>query len=203
MAESRGMNGPRVSRRAFVGALPLTVFLDPSRLATAQSSLPEGEPPPTAQDAARPGFHGEFTPEEAERVAASPMAREIAALQGQGYSCAEMSLLAAVRFLELPETHLGAAGVFGGGVGKGDLCGLLTGSLMAFGLVASARYPDRTEMRRVARTLSNDYWEWWLSRGDLHCALLRPTYNGTEEFVRMAQRSALKTEELLRTILPG
>ena len=159
--------------------------------------------PQTAQDGPRPGFNGEFTPEEVERVAASPMAREIAGLQGRGLSCAEMSLLAALRFLDLPESHLGAAGVFGGGVGKGDLCGFLTGSLMAFGLAASARYAtDRAEMRRVARAMSNEYWDWWLSRGDLHCAILRPTYEGSEEFLRMAQRTALKTEEVLRDLVP-
>ena len=136
-------------------------------------------------------------------MAASPMAREIAALQGRGLSCAEMSLLAALRFLGLPESHLGAAGVFGGGVGKGDLCGFLTGSLMAFGLAASVRYgSDRAEMRGVARAMSNEYWDWWLSRGDLHCSILRPTYDGSEDFLRMAQRTALKAEEVLRTSLP-
>ena len=216
------MNSSRLSRRAFVGALPLTVLLDPSRLA-ADLSAPEarllsasydpgqagcpgaclGSPreasPSTSQDAPKPGFSAPFTPEEAERMAASPMAREIAALMGRGLSCAELSLLAALRFLGLPDSHLGAAGVFGGGVGKGDLCGFLTGSLMAFGLAASARYAtDRAEMRRVARAMSNEYWDWWLSRGDLHCAILRPTYDGSEDFLRMAQRTALKAEEVLR-----
>ena len=184
------MNSSRLCRRAFVGALPLTVLVDPSRLVA-------------DQDAPKPGFHGEFTPEEAELVAASPMAREIATLHGQGYSCAEMVLLAALRFLKLPESHLGAAGVFGGGIGKGDLCGFLTGSLIAFGLAASMRHADRTEISRTARALSNEYWDWWLSRGDLRCAVLRPTYDGSADFLRMAQRTALKTEELLRTVLPG
>jgi hypothetical protein len=223
---SGAMKDSRLSRRAFVGVLPLTVLLDPSQLA-ADPAPPEagllsasydpgqaGCPgaclgssqvvtPQTAQDGPRPGFSGEFSPEEAERIAPSPMAREIAALQGRGLSCAEMSLLAALRFLGLPESHLGAAGVFGGGVGKGDLCGFLTGSLMAFGLAASVRYgSDRAEMRRVARAMSNEYWDWWLSRGDLHCSILRPAYDGSEDFLRMAQRTPLKAEEVLRTSLP-
>jgi hypothetical protein len=153
-----------LSRRAFVGALPLTVLLDPSRLAAdvaapeagpfpsgpdpcqagcpgACLGSPQEAPSPFAQEGPKPGFNAPFTPEEAEKIAASPMAREIAALMGRGLSCAEMSLLAALRALALPESHLGAAGVFGGGVGKGDLCGFLTGSLMAFGLAASERYP--------------------------------------------------------------
>jgi hypothetical protein len=206
------MNSSGLSRRAFVGTLPLTVFLDPSPLgascfqecACARDDADAGAPRDRIrpQEASLPGFHREFTAEEAEKVAASPMAREIAALQGQGYSCAEMSLLAALRFLGLPEEHLGSAGVFGGGVGKQDLCGFLTGNLMAFGLAASARIPDRAERRRVGRALSNEYWDWWLTRGDIHCAILRPTYNGAEEFVRVGQRAALKAEELLRTHLP-
>jgi len=220
------MNSSRLSRRAFVGALPLAVLMDPSRLA-AELAAPEAGPlfpacdpgqagcpgvclgspqeisPSTIQDGPKPGFSAPFTPEEAERMAASPMAREIAALMGRGLSCAELSLLAALRFLGLPDSHLGAAGVFGGGVGKGDLCGFLTGSLMAFGLAASARYAtDRAEMRRVARAMSNEYWDWWLSRGDLHCSILRPTYDGSEDFLRMAQRTALKAEEVLRASLP-
>jgi hypothetical protein len=216
-----------LSRRAFVGALPLTFLLDPSRLAAdvtaseagllspafdpGQTSCPgaclgssQEAPPPRSQDGPRPGLSAPFTPEEAERITASAMAREIAALQGRGLSCAEMSLLAALRFLGLPESHLGAAGVFGGGVGKGDLCGFLTGNLMAFGLAASTMHPtDRAEMRRVARALSNEYWDWWLSRGDIHCAILRPTYEGSEEFLRLAQRTALKAEEVLRATLQG
>ena len=220
------MKSSRLSRRAFVGALPLTVLLDPFRLAAdlgaleagplllpsdlgqagcpgACLGLPQEVSHSAIQDGPKPGFHAPFTPEEAERVAESSMAREIAALHGRGLSCAEMSLLTALRFLGLPESHLGAAGAFGGGVGKGDICGFLSGSLMAFGLAASARYgSDRVEMRRVARAMSNEYWDWWLSRGDLHCAILRPTYEGSEEFLRMAQRTALKTEEILRDLVP-
>jgi hypothetical protein len=220
------MKNARLSRRAFVGALPLTVLLDPSRLAAdlaapedgllpaffdpgqagcsgAYLGPPQEASPPRSQDGPKPGFSAPFTPEEAKQMAASPMAREIAALHGRGLSCAEMSLLAALRFLGLPESHLGAAGVFGGGVGKGDLCGFLTGNLMAFGLAASARYAtDRAEMRRVARAMSNEYWDWWLSRGDLHCAILRPTYDGSEDFLRLAQRTALKAEEVLRGFIP-
>jgi len=70
-------------------------------------------------------------------------------------------------------------------------------------LTASERYAaDRAEMRRVARAMSNEYWDWWLSRGDIHCAILRPTYDGSEDFLRLAQRTALKAEEVLRAFLP-
>jgi hypothetical protein len=68
------------------------------------------------------------------------MAQEIAALNGKGHPCSEMILLAALRHFELPENHLDAAAVFGGGVGKRDLCGLLTGGLMAIGIAAGSKY---------------------------------------------------------------
>jgi hypothetical protein len=109
-----------------------------------------------------------------------------------------MILLVALRYLGLPEKHLDAAAVFGGGVGKRDLCGLLTGGLMAIGFAAGARYADRAEMHRVAREASNAYWEWWLTRGDLHCMGSNTTHETTEEFVRMTQRTAVRLEQILR-----
>jgi hypothetical protein len=125
------------------------------------------------------------------------MAREIATFQGQGYPCSEMILLAALRRFDLPEDHLPAAAVFGGGVGKRDLCGLLTGGLMAIGFSAADLHSDRAEMHRAGRVASNQYWEWWLTRGDLHCMGSGTAHQTPEEFRRMCQRCAVKLEEVM------
>jgi hypothetical protein len=186
------MSESAVSRRSFVAALPLTVLATPSALA--------GETGIPWQQVRGPGFIDPFTPEEASAVAASSMAQEIATLVGQGYPCSEMILLAALRRFELPEDHLPAAAVFGGGVGKRDLCGLLTGGLMAIGFAAADRTPDRTAMHQAGRQASNAYWEWWLSRGDLHCMGPGTAHETGEEFVRMCQRAAVKLEDVIAAI---
>ena len=96
-----------------------------------------------------------------------------------------------------------AAAVFGGGVGKRDLCGFLTGGLMAIGIAAGMRYPDRQQLHTVGRRASNAYWEWWLTRGDLHCMGPLTTHETPEEFVRMAQRAAVKLEEVMGVLMDG
>ena len=196
------MKPSSVSRRDFVQAVPLAVLL-PTVLSCAgeAQAAPEEEVRPVSlhQDP-RPGLSGPFTEAEAEQVAASSMAQEIAALNGQGYPCSEMMLLAALRYLGLPEKYLDAAAVFGGGVGKRDLCGLLTGGLMAIGFAAGERYEERAEMHRVARGLSNAYWDWWVSRADVHCMGPGATHETSEEFVRMNQRAAVHLEQLLRPL---
>jgi hypothetical protein len=129
------------------------------------------------------------------------MAQEIAALNGKGHPCSEMILLAALRRFDLPENHLDAAAVFGGGVGKRDLCGLLTGGLMAIGIAAGSKYSDRNEVHRVGRDASDALWDWWLTRGDVHCMGYGTAHENSEEFVRMCQRSALKLESVMTEIV--
>lgn len=189
-----------ISRRHFVSAIPLTVLATPGSLrgeVGRPSSDSEGASCEVCQQVRTPGFSGPFSEAEAKAVAASPLAQGIAALQGQGHSCSELILLAALRRFQLPENHLDAAAVFGGGVGKRDLCGFLTGGLMAIGFAAGKKYADRATMHRAGRVASNAYWDWWLTRGDLHCMGPGTTHGNSEEFLRMSQRAAVKLEEVI------
>jgi len=129
------------------------------------------------------------------------MAQEMGRINGQGYPCSEMILLAALRRFELPENHLDAAAVFGGGVGKRDLCGLLTGGLMAIGIAAGQRFPERTQVHQVGRAASNAYWDWWLTRGDLHCMGYGTAHETSEEFLRMCQRVAVNLEKIMVEVI--
>lgn len=189
-----------LSRRRFLGAFPLTVLSAPS---VVHGLAPAPSPLERKQEGPRPGFLGPFSPEEASAVADSAMAREIAGLVGKGYPCSEMMLLSALRRFDLPEEHLDAAAVFGGGVGKRDLCGFLTGGLMAIGFASGQKYTDRQMVHQVGRRASNAYWEWWLSRGDQHCMGYGTDHEDSEEFVRMAQRGALKLEGVLGVLMDG
>jgi len=199
------MSTTDISRRSFVSAIPLTVLAAPTALAACQGGESESEealPQPILQSQSQgPGFIGPFSEEEAAQVAASPMAAEIAGLNGQGYPCSEMILLAALRRFDLPENHLDAAAVFGGGIGKRSLCGLLTGGLMAIGFAVGTRYQDRSQVHQVGRRASNDLWDWWLTRGDLNCMGPGTEHENSEEFVRMCQRVAVKAEEVILGIM--
>jgi hypothetical protein len=190
-----------ISRRNFVSALPLTLLATPSLASPLFGT--EDTPRPPLQEGQRPGFIGPYSEEEAAAVAASPMAQEIATLHGKGYPCSEMILLAGLRCFDLSEDHLDAAAVFGGGAGKRDLCGLLTGGLMAIGFAAGERYEDRGVVHQTGRQASNAYWEWWLSRGDLHCMGPGTEHNDPPTFLRMTQRTALKLEELMGVLIDG
>jgi hypothetical protein len=72
---------------------------------------------------------------------------------------------------------------------------------MAIGFAAGERYSDRSEVHKVGRELSNAYWDWWISRGDVHCFGSNTTHEGSEEFVRMCQRAAVRVEQLIRPLV--
>lgn len=145
----------------------------------------------------KPGFWSEFTAAERQAIDGSVMAQDLNNFVGHGYGCAECALIVGLRYLGEPEERLGAAAVFSGGFGKGDLCGFFTGSMMAIGIAARKLHDDRTAMREFAAPRRDEFWDWWHSRGPLHCEDLRELYAGPEQFLRMAQRTAVKVEELI------
>jgi hypothetical protein len=149
----------------------------------------------TAQD--KPGFWSEFSPEEQSGVDSSVMAQDLTNFAGHGYGCAECSLGVGLNYLGEPQERLGVAGVFSGGFSQGDLCGFLTGAMMSIGIAARKLHEDRTAMREFSRPLAKEYWEWWESRGPLHCSDLREMYDGSDQFLRMGQRAMVKLEELI------
>jgi hypothetical protein len=148
-----------------------------------------------AQDKA--GFWSEFTSEERRTVDASVMAQDMTNFAGHGFGCAECALGVGLNYLSEPQERLGAAAVFSGGFGKGDLCGFFTGSMMAIGIAARKLHDDRTAMREFANPRRDEFYEWWQSRGPLHCSDLRELYSGGDQFLRMGQRAAAKLEELI------
>lgn len=177
----------RLSRRRFINTV--------SPLAVGCLGIPTLGKRLLAQD--KPGFWSEYSPTEQRVIDSSVMAQDITNFTGHGYGCAECALMVGLRYLGEPEERLGAAAVFSGGFGKGDLCGFFTGSMMAIGIAARKLHEDRSEMRAFANPLRDEYWDWWNSRGPLHCSDLREMYDGSDQFLRMGQRSVAKLEELI------
>ena len=83
------MSASDLSRRRFLGAIPLTVLVAPSlpcRIAAEAQEAPTRD-----QERLRLGFSQGFTGPEAAAVADSPLAQIIAGLQGQGFPCSQLS----------------------------------------------------------------------------------------------------------------
>jgi hypothetical protein len=143
----------------------------------------------------------EFSADEKDRILKSKMAR--IAMEIEGGSCAEKVLLTTIRYFKKPDRFVSFASSFGGGIRKGDLCGMLTGGFMSIGF-ASERLIKKDEEKRSlwVRTKTDEYWEWWLNKAPRHCNELRPCYANedrsiyTANFNRMLQRVALKLEEM-------
>jgi hypothetical protein len=173
------------SRRTFLGAICPVIA---GGLALGTEGLPALQ---------RPGFWNEFSPAERELIGRSSMAQDIPNYMGQGLGCAEICLAAACNYMGVSDEWVDAAAVFSGGFGKGDLCGLLTGGLMAMGIAAGKLYDSRAQLKQFARPLKDQYWDWWTARGPVHCAELRQLYGGTEQFIRMTQRAAAEVEQLI------
>lgn len=140
-----------------------------------------------------------FTKKEEKIIKHSVMAQDILQFPGNGYSCAESSLVVGLRYLEQPESCVNAAAAFGGGIGRGDLCGLLTGGLMALGFYASVKHPERSAMKDFIRPVIDTYWKWFESMAPIHCEDLRFHCRDRDKFLRMCQRTALRLEQLMKT----
>lgn len=139
----------------------------------------------------------QFSEEEKKLIEASSMANNILDYPEKGFSCASSILSSAITYLGKCDEISHTASSFGGGIGRGDLCGLLTGGHMAIGVCAGMIHNDIKQRQGYAREISNKYWDWWESLAPIHCKELHPKYD-TDGFNRVLQRVAVKLEELIK-----
>jgi hypothetical protein len=140
-----------------------------------------------------------FSESELEELSRSAMAREIDNYFGHGYSCAEAMLLVTLRFLKRDEQLVWAAGAFGGGLGKKDLCGFLTGGMMALGFAMGITGSNRTAAKKKLFGLRDEFWNWWSSHYPLRCGEIVKNDADRGKCRRMAPIVSRKLEELLKT----
>ena len=117
-------------------------------------------------------------------------AEKAAAIHGQGYNCAQSVLLALAEHSGLSDeasTSLGAG--FGGGAGCRELCGAISGAIMAAGMKYSG---DRSRINAADRELISAFREKF---GALRCADLKAARIPCDELIAF---SAEKMDELLR-----
>lgn len=182
-------NTQTIPRRHFLSTFPCLVL---SKTLTADQAHS------LTQEKRTRKFGQPFTSEETELIEKSVLAKDIENYAGKGYSCAESMFIVSLRFLEKPEECVHAAAAYGGGLGKGDLCGLLTGGMMGIGIAGGKMHENRLQMKKTVRDLSNEFWAWWESWAPIHCRDLRKEYEGKEEYLRMCKRVSVKMEELIK-----
>jgi hypothetical protein len=128
------------------------------------------------------------------------MAKDIGTYFGQDFSCAESLLMASLRHLGKPEEWVWAAAGFGGGMYKRDLCGFLTGGIMALGFASGIREMPRKEAKEYCGDLVEKYWGWWGLQAPYHCAEIREGQTTYEVCRNLGLLSAAKIEEFLESI---
>lgn len=111
-----------------------------------------------------------------------------------GYNCAEAVLLAAAESydLGLSSREVRLATGFGGGLGRGHICGALTGAVIALGaaLGRESTQQDQAPFKEIREELISAFE---LELGSLHCADLKTgNREDCEEYVRAAAASLAK-----------
>jgi hypothetical protein len=130
----------------------------------------------------------------------STMAKDLGNYFGHGLSCAESLLLVSLRYLGKPEEWVWAAAGFGGGMYNRDLCGFLTGGIMALGCASGMLMMPKKEAKEYCGGLVKKYWDWWGLQAPYRCAKIR-TYETTSSVcTNQGLLSAAKIEELIESI---
>jgi hypothetical protein len=139
----------------------------------------------------------ELNEKEAEIVKNSSMAENLMNYFGRGYSCAESILMVSLDFIDLPDKFIWAACGFGGGMGKKDLCGLLTGGFMGLGFAAGEFGENRNNSKSKCSAAVNEYWRWWQSQAPLKCENIRTPGTSSKVCVRLGKLAAAKAQSLI------
>jgi len=87
----------------------------------------------------------------------------------EGYWSADSLLLSALKYMKKPEEIVSVATGFGGGIGRKDLCGYVTGGVMAIGLFSGAAKGGDKTGRQKCQRLTKDYLDWWAESSPMRC----------------------------------
>ena len=187
-------NQSNISRRNFLGTASL-VALGGSLLSftRVEEFLPLNETSDLK-------LWSEFSAEEIKLIEKS--ARAKICIEIESGSCAEKILLTTIRSFKKPDKLVSFAASFGGGIKRGDLCGMLTGAFMSIGFAAERLIMDKEQRPVWVKEKTDELWDWWEELAPIHCSDLRLLYASSDKaahtanFNRMLQRVALKLDEM-------
>ncbi len=181
-------------RREFIASVP--AFLIGGRLFDISGSWPAA--------GQKQGEVSEvLTPEELKVVNRSVMAGDLLNYFKLDYNCAESIFYVALKFMKKPRKLFWVASGFGGGLGHKDLCGFLTGGVMAIGLSVGKLKVGREEAKEIWENKVDEYWQWWASLAPYRCSGIKTEGRTSEVCKRVGRLAAARVEELIKGISSG
>ena len=101
----------------------------------------------------------------------------------EGYWSADSLLLSAAKYMKEREEVVRVAVGFGGGMLQKELCGYVTGGVMAIGLFSGAVKGNDKAAREKCHRLTKEYMKWWGGNYPLHCGDIKEPcdYKGMAE----------------------
>jgi hypothetical protein len=138
-----------------------------------------------------------LSPDEKKWIDKSIMAKDLENYFGKGLSCAESLFLVSLRYLGKPEEWVWAAAGFGGGMYNRDLCGFLTGGIMALGCASGTLKVPREEAKEYCGGLVKEYWDWWGKQAPNRCAQIRTKETTSAVCMNLGLLAAAKIQEWL------
>ncbi len=184
---------PLVTRRIFLASVPGLIAA--GRL----TALPRQEDAAREKRRELPTI---LSPEETSLVRTSVMAGEIPETYGHGWSCAESILRISLRLMGKSEDMGWAAAGFGGGLQHKDVCGFLSGGVMAIGLACQSAGRERSASQALCRKAVAEYWDFWPSLAPLHCRDIKTGDKDRDALVcrRIGQLAAVRLENIFRQL---
>jgi C_GCAxxG_C_C family probable redox protein len=132
-------------------------------------------------------------------ASSSSMATFTAQNLKDGFWSADSLLLSALKYMKKPEDIVCAATGFGGGMGRKDLCGYVSGGVMAIGLFCGAAKGSDKAARQKCQRMTKEYLDWWTASTPLHCGDIKQPCdyplmgkNASEFLQKMFEREAPK-----------
>lgn len=117
----------------------------------------------------------------------------------EGFWSADSLFLSAIKYLKQPEDLVRIATGFGGGMLQKELCGYVTGGVMAIGLFSGAAKGGDKAARDKCGRLVKEYTAWWAQNYPLHCKDIQQPCNyqamgksASEYLQKMFERETVK-----------
>lgn len=141
----------------------------------------------------------ELTPAELKLVKSSALAQDLKNYFHNGYSCAESIWMVSLKSLKRSKKLVWIASGFGGGLQHRDLCGFLTGGVMAIGLSSGKLKMGKEAAIKICGQKVKEYWQWWASTAPLHCSEIRTENRTWRVCLRLGQLASAKLEKLIKS----
>lgn len=114
----------------------------------------------------------------------------------RGFTCAESVFRAVITQYGESEKLVRLATPFSGGIGQGDLCGFLSGGVLALGMLFGRTTGEDHSRKEKCITMASEYYNWWKGNFPLHCSDIRK-FGGKELCTKVGRKASSYLEEII------